>query len=434
MSTTLSSLELMLVKIQQIEDQPKDAPPVLPVRPVSRARLPRARKHLPFNFQKSGCEENYGYKDKSFKCVESIHKPDLAESDGIRIGVLENSKETAEKGVLKIQKCYRGHRIRSYYSKLRRGVIALQSFVRCENSRRERWYRTMRLTAIVVIQKHIREQFAYRALKERHAAVVCLQSGIRGWLSRNDFNHTEHERKLEIKNEGDVRKLSKDIDKKDHVLVQNFVLVDLQKQALRMEAKVRKKNKENSDLKMQLLKMEEKWREYEEKMKSLEKTWQDQLTYIQTCLAAAKKNPTDEIIIGKFGQCDTIFRHQNQNADGTTTRTGVHLGKSTVNSLDLPSSNGSGPHIINNLTNHVIEQFEGVYDDDGDRARVATDQVKLNPGLELRKLKLRFTAWKKDFKIRLWEAETTFKKLGHLETEKGQTRWWERRMKKGIWN
>ncbi|CAA3005887.1 myosin-1-like isoform X2 [Olea europaea subsp. europaea] len=373
MSTTLSSLELMLVKIQQIEDQPKDAPPALPVRPVSRARLPRARKNLPFNFYKSGCEENCGFSRQRWYSV-----------------------------------------------------------VRGENSRREHWYRITRLTAIVVIQKHIREWYAYRELKERLAAVVCLQSGIRGWLSRNHFNHIEHEQKLKIENEKDVRNLPKDIDEKDLVLVQHFVLVDLQKQALRMEAKVRKKNNENSSLKMRLQKMERKWQEYEERMKSLEKTWQDQLTYIQTCLAAAKKNPTDEIIIGKFGQCDTTSRHQNQNADGTTSRTGVYHGKSMVNSLDLPSNDESWPHIINNSTNHVIEQFEGVYDDDGDRARVATDQVKLHPGVELRKLKLRFTAWKKDFKIRLWEAERTFKKLGHLETEKGQKRWWERQMKNGI--
>lgn len=85
MSTTLSSLELMLVQIQQIEDQPKDAPPALPVRPVSRARLPRARKNLPFNLYKSGCEENCGYKIESFKFLESIHEPDLADSDGIRV-------------------------------------------------------------------------------------------------------------------------------------------------------------------------------------------------------------------------------------------------------------------------------------------------------------------------------------------------------------
>lgn len=156
---------------------------------------------------------------------------------------------------------------------------------------------------------------------------------------------------------------------------------------------------------------------------------------MKTCLAAAKKNPTDESIIGIFGQCYATSGHQNQNADNTTTRTGFFHGNSMVGSLDLPSSNGSGPHITTNSTNHIIKQFEGMYDEDGDQAQVASDQVKLNPGVELQKLKLRFTAWKKYFKTRLWEAEATFKKLSHLETEKGQKRWWERRqMRRGIRN
>ncbi|CAA2938181.1 myosin-2 [Olea europaea subsp. europaea] len=134
----------------------------LPVRPVSRAPLPRARKQLPFDF----------------KFVESIHEPALADSNGIR--------------------------------------------------------------------------------------------GIRGWLSRRHFNHIGHVQKIKIENERDVRNLPKDTDKKDCILVQHLALVDLQKQALRIEVKLQKKNEENSALKMQLQKMEDKWREYEEKMKSLE--------------------------------------------------------------------------------------------------------------------------------------------------------------------
>ncbi|KAF5186336.1 myosin-2 [Thalictrum thalictroides] len=42
-----SSLEEMLDSIRQRDDKPKDLPPALPVRPVSRARLPKSRKQLP---------------------------------------------------------------------------------------------------------------------------------------------------------------------------------------------------------------------------------------------------------------------------------------------------------------------------------------------------------------------------------------------------
>lgn len=55
----LSSLELMLERIQQMEDQPEDVPPVLPTRPVTRGRLPRSRMKLQFSFfQRSDGEEN----------------------------------------------------------------------------------------------------------------------------------------------------------------------------------------------------------------------------------------------------------------------------------------------------------------------------------------------------------------------------------------
>lgn len=55
-----SSLELMLEKIQQMEDQPEpgDVPPALPNRPVTKARLPRSRRQLPFSSQTSISHQN----------------------------------------------------------------------------------------------------------------------------------------------------------------------------------------------------------------------------------------------------------------------------------------------------------------------------------------------------------------------------------------
>ena len=44
---TRSSLELMLELIQKRDELPKDAPPALPSRPISRGRLPSSRKSLP---------------------------------------------------------------------------------------------------------------------------------------------------------------------------------------------------------------------------------------------------------------------------------------------------------------------------------------------------------------------------------------------------
>lgn len=74
---TRSSLELMLDKLQQVEDQPEDNPPTLPVRPVSRARLPRARKPLQLDSQ---CEQNCSEKTKEEDSTESCHQ---AETDWV---------------------------------------------------------------------------------------------------------------------------------------------------------------------------------------------------------------------------------------------------------------------------------------------------------------------------------------------------------------
>ena len=62
-TSTRSSLELMLDAIRQRDEQPTDAPPVLPVRPVSKARLPPARRGLPVNFRKCGLREDVKEKE-----------------------------------------------------------------------------------------------------------------------------------------------------------------------------------------------------------------------------------------------------------------------------------------------------------------------------------------------------------------------------------
>ncbi|KAF6167642.1 hypothetical protein GIB67_031225 [Kingdonia uniflora] len=51
LGATRSSLEEMLDSIRRREERPRDVPPALPVRPVSKARLPSARRTLPVNFK-----------------------------------------------------------------------------------------------------------------------------------------------------------------------------------------------------------------------------------------------------------------------------------------------------------------------------------------------------------------------------------------------
>lgn len=52
----------------------------------------------------------------------------------------------------------------------------------------------------------------------RISTYVLYFAGIRGLLSRNHFNHIEHEQKLKIENEKDVRNLPKDIDENVYMI------------------------------------------------------------------------------------------------------------------------------------------------------------------------------------------------------------------------
>ncbi|KAL0442826.1 UNVERIFIED_CONTAM: Myosin-2 [Sesamum latifolium] len=438
MGVTRSSLELMLDKIQQREAQPKDVPPALPVRPVSRARLPRARRPLQLDFERRN-SAGVGFESgrtKKEEYSEPFHQEANAECDGVAaqsdhhvqkegIDLSDNSKRKSE-GASNIQKWYRGHKVRCCYKELRRGVIELQSFVRGENARRSYQYRSGRLRAIILIQKHMRKYFEHRVLEDQHPAVISLPSDVLGCRDARRSNGIMHERMLRTDEAGDSNNLGLVADPKklvslvpnkspvtvgqDRIQVPYRVLIDLQKQVLRSEAKVREKKEENTALKLQLQEMEKKWQQYEERMKCMEKSWQDQFTYIQKCLAAAKKNPAPG---SRHAQCNSTQRHYDQNHDISTIVSGLPNG----GTLDFS---------MNCIIHHQVDRQDLAHSEDC--TEIGQEQVcsKLHPQEELRKLKRRFKTWKNDYKNKLREAQATFKKLGNSETARSQKNWWAR--------
>ncbi|KAG6416544.1 hypothetical protein SASPL_123976 [Salvia splendens] len=325
---TRSSLELMLDKLQQLEEQPPDTPPPLPVRPVSRAR--RARLPRPPGRH----SHRNGIAAASHHILEKKHE-------------FGDLKGGAEKGVCKIQKCYRGYRVRCCNWELKRGAIALQSFIRGQNARRGYERRCRILSATITIQKQGRKYLELRSAS----------------LNPNQRRQREAEKT------------------KDQTRIPYTSLVDLQKRVVRTEAKLRAKNEENAALKRRLLEIEKKWQQREERMASMEKEWQDQLTYIQECLAAAaKKNQSPQI------------RYSNR--------------------FQIPE-NGRGLHIPMNSNSNVVDE-----DDEVGEERVC---LKLRPREELQKLSVRFKEWKKEYKNKLRKAQSTFKK-----TSKSHKNWWGR--------
>ncbi|GER53034.1 myosin-like protein [Striga asiatica] len=350
-TATRSSLELMLDKLQrQTDDQPKDAPPALPARPVSRARLPRARKPLQLDL----------HRRRSLEEIDAgSERAPMAMADGPvsfdRFQKGKNSKDTPENGILNLQKCYRGYKIRCYYKDLRTGVIAMQSFIRGENARTVRNCWIIKLKAIILIQRHIRMYFERRELKEKQAKAEQMK------LAGKSVN----------------------LGQVEDIEVPYSVLIDLQKRILRAEAKVRRKKEENVGLRMQIQEMEGKWQQYEERMKFLEKAWQDELTNIQEHLAAANKNQASERNCPDF----IITSHDGQR-------------ELLINEEDIDQINEIG-----------LMQGCSI----------------LHPQDKLRKLKLKFKSWKKDYKIKLRDTRTMLKKLESSKTAKGEKTWWGRR-------
>lgn len=53
-----------------------------------------------------------------------------------------------------------------------------------------------------------------------------------------------------------------------------------------------------------------------------------------------------------------------------------------------------------------------------------------NPAEDVRRLKHRFEAWKKDFKLRLRETKAKAQRMGHSEAEKHRRKWWGKKAKK----
>jgi myosin-5 len=82
------------------------------------------------------------------------------------------------------------------------------------------------------------------------------------------------------------RRISEDKDiPLEQPQVQPTSMSDLQKRILKSEAALSQKEEENTALREQLRQFEERWSEYDIKMKSMEETWQKQMSSLQVkCL------------------------------------------------------------------------------------------------------------------------------------------------------
>ncbi|KAK7854423.1 myosin-2 [Quercus suber] len=343
-----------------------------------------------------------------------------------QIGALENIRKQALQGILGFQKCFRGHQARRLFHELKEGVTTLQSFVRGENARRKYNIMIMCSTAS-----------APETLDELHAA-VHLQSVIRGWLVRRHVNGTRNLRKVHPEKAKSRRKPSRNISEvkdipQEQAQVLPSALAELQTRVLKAEATLQQKEEENTALREQLQQSETRWSEYEEKMKSMEETWQKQMVSLQMSLAAARKSLDAENATGPPRKRNASSPPQNYESEDNMSIGSRTPGESTPIKLsgtihDVGAGNNTNGSLdaVSNLVKE-FEQQRQTFDDEAKaivEVKSGQSASTVNPDDELRKLKFRFEMWKKEYKVRLRETKTKLHKLGHPE---GRRKWWGKR-------
>ncbi|GER39217.1 myosin-related family protein [Striga asiatica] len=300
------------------------------------------------------------------------------------IGSLEDTRNRTLHGILRVQSCFRGHLARCQTKESRRGIATIQAFIRGEKTRKEYADLMKKHRAAIAIQKCVKARSCREKWKRINEASTVVQSVIRGWLIRRCS--------------GDVALLQFGGGKGTEVLVKSSFLVELQLRILRAESAVREKNGENDALGQRLQQYENRWSEYESRMKSMEEMWQMQMRSLQSRLC-----------IGSHSHSHSHLNLCDDEEEGDEEFGG--------------SSSSTGLSVIGRLAQE-FEQRSQIFGDDAKfLVQVKSGQAEgsLDPDRELRRLKNMFEAWKKDYGARLRETKVILNKLSANTDEQGSS-------------
>ncbi|XP_030549734.1 myosin-2 [Rhodamnia argentea] len=353
-----------------------------------------------------------------------------------QIAALEARRKQILQGIVGVQKCFRRHLARHQFYELKNGVTTLQSFVRGEVTRRE--YGTVRDSCL--------DGASMLGTDEELRVIIGLQSVIRGWLVRRKFNDLLEVKRSSLETSKSTHKSGrrfsgvKDKPQKreekpqKQIEVMPAVLAELQKRALKAESTLKQKEEENAALREELQQFETKWSDYEARMKSMEETWQKQMASLQMSLVAARKSLTTDDNGGPPRRPDVALSPRDYDSEDTTSMGSRTPGGSIPVKVSNAITDGRAGRDTNGTLNAVsdlIKEFEirkQTFDDDARSLAEVRSELAPNtsPDEELRKLKVRFESWKKEYKVRLRETKVRLRKLGHFDADKGRRKWWGR--------
>ncbi|RLN39590.1 myosin-1-like [Panicum miliaceum] len=332
-----------------------------------------------------------------------------------QIGKLEDTRNRTLHGILRVQSCFRGHQARHHARERIRSVLALQSFIRGENARHIYSSLLRKHRAATILQRNVRCWLARRYFTNIRRASVVIQSGIRGNLVRRcngNIDLINVLREFESKQEAEG----------DQILIKASVLAELQRRILKAEATVREKDEENEMLHQRLQQYENRWLEYEQKMKAMEEMWQKQMRSLQSSLSVAKKS----LALDETPRMSDSSVDQSWEINGNRVGSGSQL---------VPRTTGremnAGLSIVNRLAEEYEQRSQVFADDAKFLVEVKSGQAdaSLNPDMELRRLKQNFDSWKKDFGSRIRETKVILNKLGNGNESSPNSvkrKWWGR--------
>ncbi|KAL5231801.1 hypothetical protein ABZP36_030577 [Zizania latifolia] len=367
-----------------------------------------------------------------------------------QIGKLEDTRNRTLHGILRAQSCFRGHQARRHAREQIRGVLVIQS---CTSSKLLQLcilfiafsciyiYLFSQLTVIhpnIVVIRGESARFMYSSLARKHRAATILQRNLKCWLARRYFISI---RKASVVIQSGirgclVRRCAGNVDllnvlrefesKKeaegDQILIKASFLAELQRRILKAEATVREKDEENDMLHQRLQQYENRWSEYEQKMKAMEEMWQKQMRSLQSSLSVAKKSLA----------LDEMPWMSDSSVDQSCESNSNHIGST---SQLVPRTIGQEMNASLSVISRLAEEFE-------QRSQVLADDAKflvevksgqadasLNPDMELQRLKQNFDSWKKDFGLCIRETKVILNKLGsgnESSPNSVKRKWWGR--------
>ncbi|KAF3787718.1 Myosin-1 [Nymphaea thermarum] len=296
-----------------------------------------------------------------------------------QIGALEDTRNGTLHGILGVQKCFRGHQARCYFKKLKGGALILQSSIR----------------GLLV----------------------------RKWSNKADVLKLAR-RSDDTKNESEAQE-----SETNHVLVRPSDLAELQQRVLKAEAALREKEEENDVLAQKLHQYETRWYGYELKMKSMEETWQKQMTSLKSSLTHAKKSLAGDEI-GRKSDVSVHGGEDDEDHSWSNSSSAERKGQGNHCTF-LEKEMNTSLSVISRLAKE-FEQRTQVFDDDVrflEEVKSGKAEADLDVDDELKKLRNDFKVWKRQFNTSLRKSKAILHKLGGSEAnaERAKKRWWGRR-------